>query len=192
MPSMKSLPPDFYARPVVDVARELIGCTVTCGAAGGIIVETEAYHQSEPACHGWRRPTPRTRTLFGPPGNAYVYRSYGIHVMLNAVCEEDGVGAAVLIRALEPREGIALMTARRDSDHRALCAGPGRLTQALDVPFSLDGASLGGPELTVGPPPSDWTAVPVRSGTRVGITRATDLPWRFAAADSPYVSRPRL
>jgi DNA-3-methyladenine glycosylase len=117
---MRSLPPDFYARPVLEVARELIGCVVEHRPAGGgepltsgVIVETEAYHDSEPACHAFVGLTPRTRTLFGPPGRAYVYRSYGIHALLNAVCEPEGVGAAVLIRALEPLAGIETMRARR-------------------------------------------------------------------------------
>lgn len=189
---MKSLSAEFYARPVLQVARDLIGCTLTCGDAGGVIVEAEAYDPSEGASHGYRGPTPRTKTLFGPPGHAYVYRSYGIHAMLNTVCEEDGVGAGVLIRALEPRTGIDLMMERRGTDERLLCAGPGRLTQALGVTLAMDGASLEGPLLKIGPPPSDWGTPKILTGPRVGITRATDLPWRFAVAGSPFVSRPRL
>ncbi|HWX75173.1 MAG TPA: DNA-3-methyladenine glycosylase, partial [Solirubrobacteraceae bacterium] len=131
------LPPEFYARSVLEVAPELIGCVVTHGRVSGVIVETEAYHESEPACHAFAGLTPRTRTLFGPPGRAYVYRSYGVHALLNAVCESDGVGAAVLIRALEPTVGVEQMRVRRglvggrparDSE---LCSGPGKLTQAL-------------------------------------------------------------
>ncbi|HUA10895.1 MAG TPA: DNA-3-methyladenine glycosylase [Solirubrobacteraceae bacterium] len=189
---MKSLPPDFYDRPVVEVARELIGCTLAHGATGGVIVEAEAYHDSEGASHGYRGQTPRTRTLFGPPGHAYVYRSYGIHAMLNAVCEREGVGAGVLIRALEPRSGVDLMSERRGVAERLLCAGPGRLCEALDVTLALDGAALQGPELAIGPRPGDWADPQIRSGPRIGITRATELPWRFAAAGNPFVSRPRL
>src|SRR5579863_9900004 len=121
---------DFYARPVLAVARDLIGCVVRHGDTAGVIVETEAYHDSEPACHAFVGLTPRTRTLFGPPGRAYVYRSYGIHALLNAVCEPEGVGAAVLIRALEPIAGIEAMRARRGVARDAeLCSGPGKLTQ---------------------------------------------------------------
>src|SRR5437588_6797483 len=127
--SMKPLSPDFYDRPVLEVARELIGCTVEHGGASGVIVETEAYHECEPACHAFAGLTPRTATLFGEPGRAYVYRSYGIHALLNAVCEPEGVGAAALIRGLEPIEGIDLMRARRGRERLdELCSGPGKLT----------------------------------------------------------------
>ncbi len=130
----RPLPADFYARPVVEVARDLVGCVVEHGDAVGVIVETEAYHDSEPACHAFVGLTPRTRTLFGPPGRAYVYRSYGIHALLNAVCEPEGVGAAVLIRALQPIAGIEAMRARRGAVRDTeLCSGPGKLTQALGV-----------------------------------------------------------
>ena len=133
----------FYARGVVDVARDLIGCVVEHDGVSGVIVETEAYHDSEPACHAFVGLTPRTATLFGPPGRAYVYRSYGIHRMLNAVCEPEGVGAAVLIRALEPLEGIEIMRARRGLDRTEdLCSGPGKLTQALKVELVDNGADL--------------------------------------------------
>src|SRR5436305_3926350 len=137
---MKPLSPDFYDRPVLEVARELIGCTVEHGGASGVIVETEAYRESEPACHAFVGLTPRTETLFGEPGRAYVYRSYGIHALLNAVCEPEGVGAAVLIRALDPVSGVELMRARRTAAgnetalaDEELCSGPGKLTQALGV-----------------------------------------------------------
>lgn len=187
----------FYDRPVVEVARDLLGCVVVHGPTAGRIVETEAYHETEGACHAWRpppaapRPTPRTATLFGPPGRAYVYRSYGIHAMLNAVCEPDGTAAAVLIRAVEPTAGIDVVRGRRPGrpDHE-LTAGPGRLTLALDVRLGDDGADLiDGPLRIVGPPPG---ARPVRivAGARIGITRAADLPWRFADASSLDVSRP--
>jgi DNA-3-methyladenine glycosylase len=125
---------EFYERPVLVVARELIGCTVSHGGCTGVIVETEAYHHSEPACHAFVGLTPRTETLFGPPGKAYVYRSYGIHALLNAVCEPEGVGAAVLIRALEPVAGLDQMRRRRGGvADRELCSGPGKLTQALGI-----------------------------------------------------------
>jgi DNA-3-methyladenine glycosylase len=188
---LRRLRQDFYARSVHDVARDLIGCVVRHGEAAGRIVETESYHMEEPACHAHSGLTGRTRTLFGEPGRAYVYFSYGIHSLLNAVAEEDGVGAAVLIRALEPVDGIEAMRARRrvrrDED---LCNGPGKLTQALDIGLSLNGSSLvDGPiELLAREPGSREPRVVV--GERIGITKAADLPWRFCDADSRHVSRP--
>jgi DNA-3-methyladenine glycosylase len=175
----------------VDVARDLVGCTVRHGETSGRIVETEAYHDSEPACHAFVGLTPRTRVLFGAPGLAYVYRSYGIHALLNAVTEPEGTGAAVLIRALEPVDGIDLMRERRGLERiEDLCSGPGKLTQALGIGLDLNGSSLAGPiELlprAAGERPR--TAV----GTRIGITKAVELPWRFCDADSRCVSRPRL
>ncbi len=133
-PAPGALPVEFYRRPVLEVARDLIGCVVEYRAAAGMIVETEAYHEYEPACHAYVGLTPRTRTLFGGPGRAYVYRSYGIHALLNAVCEEQGVGAAVLIRALEPLRGVGRMRERRGLHRREdLCSGPGKLTVALAI-----------------------------------------------------------
>jgi DNA-3-methyladenine glycosylase len=184
---------DFYARPVLEVARELIGCTVVHGATSGVIVETEAYHDSEPACHAFVGLTPRTRTLFGAPGRAYVYCSYGIHAMLNAVCEAEGVGAAVLIRALEPLAGIELMQARRGvADAHELCSGPGKLTQALGVSLAENDTSLECGPVRIGPRAPGWEAPSVLEGTRIGISRAVELPWRFCAEGSRHVSRPRL
>jgi DNA-3-methyladenine glycosylase len=187
----RRLPRSFYDRPVLEVARELIGCTVEHAGAAGVIVETEAYHDSEPACHAFVGVTPRTRTLFGAPGHAYVYRSYGIHAMLNAVCEPEGIGAAVLIRALAPVAGLDQMRARRGvKDEMELCSGPGKLTQALGIELSQNGS-----DLLDGP-----IAIRARSGAldarvlsaqRIGITKAAELPWRFCLAGSPYVSRPR-
>lgn len=179
---------DFYARSVHDVARGLIGCVVRHSAAAGRIVETESYHMDEPACHAYVGLTERTNTLFGPPGRAYVYFSYGIHSLLNAVCEDEGVGAAVLIRALEPVEGIDLMRRRRGVERvDDLCSGPGKLTQALDVGVSLNGSSLvEGPIEVVQRVWEPRIAV----GERIGITKAADLPWRFCDADSRHVSRP--
>jgi DNA-3-methyladenine glycosylase len=182
---------DFYARSVHDVARDLIGCVIRHGATAGRIVETESYHMDEPACHAHVGVTERTNTLFGPPGNAYVYFSYGIHSLLNAVCEEEGVGAAVLIRALEPVDGLELMRGRRGLDRAEdLCSGPGKLTQALAIGLSLNGTSLGdGPiELLTREPGAPEPRIVV--GERIGITKATDLPWRFCDADSRHVSRP--
>ena len=182
---------DFYARPVNEVARDLIGCTLRNGDCAGRIVEAESYHQSEPASHAYAGLTPRTRTLFGPPGRAYVYRSYGIHACLNAVAEEDGVGAAVLIRALEPIEGLDLMRARRGLERAEdLCSGPGKLTQALGIWLDLDGTSLIDGPITVEPRPADVREPEIVVGGRIGITKAADLPWRFCDASSRHVSRP--
>jgi DNA-3-methyladenine glycosylase len=193
---MKPLPPDFYDRPVLEVARDLIGCTVEHGGASGVIVETEAYHECEPACHAFAGLTPRTVTLFGEPGHAYVYRSYGIHALLNAVCEPEGTGAAVLIRALEPSVGVEEMRARRGPigdraprDHD-LCSGPGKLTQALGIWLGENGGSLSGGPVRIGERPAEWRDPPVLVGTRIGITVAVDLPWRFCVAGNRNVSRP--
>jgi DNA-3-methyladenine glycosylase len=192
----EGLPAGFYDRPVVQVAEELIGCTVSFGEGSGVIVETEAYHDSEPACHAFAGLTPRTETLFGPPGRAYVYRSYGIHALLNAVCEPEGVGAAVLIRALEPIAGIEQMRLRRaangarrlrDAD---LCSGPGKLTQALGITLADNGGDLRTGPVRIGPRAGGWDH-PVVIGTRIGITKAVELPWRFCAAGNPHVSSPR-
>jgi DNA-3-methyladenine glycosylase len=185
------LPASFYRRPVLEVARDLVGCTVSHGATSGVIVETEAYHHSEPACHAYVGLTERTSTLFGPPGFAYVYRSYGIHALLNAVCEPEGVGAAVLIRALEPLDGVGLMRERRGVEPlEELCSGPGKLTQALDIELDLNATSLAGGPIAIAARPAGEPEPVVAEGTRIGITRATELPWRFCAVDSRHVSRP--
>jgi DNA-3-methyladenine glycosylase len=158
----------------------------------GVIVETEAYHDSEPACHAFIGLTPRTRTLFGPPGRAYVYRSYGIHALLNAVCEPEGVGAAVLIRALHPIAGLDQMRARRgQQEELELCSGPGKLTQALDIELVHNDCDLveGPIAIHAG---SSAESKEVLTGPRVGISKAVDLPWRFCLAGSRYVSHPRL
>jgi DNA-3-methyladenine glycosylase len=191
---MKTLPPDFYDRPVLEVARELIGCTVEYAGASGVIVETEAYHECEPACHAFVGLTPRTATLFGEPGRAYVYRSYGVHALLNAVCEQEGTGAAVLIRALEPQTGIDQMRARRGpiGEHpRELCSGPGKLTQALGIWLTENGGSLVDGPVRIGERAHDWRAPNVVVATRVGISVAVELPWRFCVAGNGNVSRPR-
>jgi DNA-3-methyladenine glycosylase len=179
---------DFYARSVHDVARDLIGCVIRHGETAGRIVETESYHMEEPACHAYVGLTPRTRTLFGPPGRAYVYFSYGIHSLLNAVCEDEGVGAAVLIRALEPVDGIDLMRARRGAERPLeLCSGPGKLTQALGIGLADNDSSLVDGPIEVLP----RTREPrIAVGERVGISKAVELPWRFCDASSPHVSRP--
>jgi DNA-3-methyladenine glycosylase len=195
---MKALAADFYARPVLEVARDLIGCTVEYRQAAGVIVETEAYHECEPACHAFVGLTPRTATLFGPPGHAYVYRSYGIHAMLNAVCEPEGVGAAVLIRALMPMAEIDRMRARRGliagqpAREEDLCSGPGKLTQAMDIELSENGTPLFSGPVRIRARAGEWREPSVAQGTRIGITRAVELPWRFCAAGSRHVSRPRL
>jgi DNA-3-methyladenine glycosylase len=178
---------------VLEVARDLIGCVVEHDGMCGVIVETEAYHESEPACHAFVGVTPRTRTLFGEPGVAYVYRSYGIHALLNAVCEPAGVGAAVLIRALEPLVGVEEMRMRRARvRERDLCSGPGKLTQAIGVELRENGTSLLDGPIVIRPREPDRAARRPRVlvGTRVGITKAVDLRWRFCAAGNPHVSRP--
>jgi DNA-3-methyladenine glycosylase len=181
----------FFDRPVLEVARDLVGCVVSHGDTAGVIVETEAYHDSEPACHAFIGLTPRTRTLFGPPGRAYVYFSYGVHSMLNAVCEPVGVGAAVLIRALEPVEGIDHMHERRGVEAvRRLCSGPGKLTQALGIGLALNDTDLLRGPVVFSSRPRSWREVAVEVDVRVGITKAADLPWRFLAAGNPFVSRP--
>lgn len=183
----------FYERPVVEVARDLVGCVVEHDGCAGRIVETEAYHQSEPACHAYAGVTPRTRTLFGPPGRAYVYRSYGVHALLNAVCEPEGTGAAVLIRALQPLAGVELMRRRRGAGlpDEQLCSGPGKLTQALGVGLAHNGCDLAWGPVQISPPEPAWRAPAVVGGVRIGITRAAELPWRFCAARNEHVSRPR-
>ena len=182
---------DFYARSVHEVARDLIGCVVRHGETAGRIVETESYHMDEPACHAYAGLTERTRPLFGPPGRAYVYFSYGIHSLLNAVCEEEGIGAAVLIRALEPVDGIEEMRGRRGLQLATdLCSGPAKLTQALGIGLSLNDSSLlDGPIAVLDRDPRAGQPRVV-VGERIGITKAADLPWRFCDADSAHVSRP--
>jgi DNA-3-methyladenine glycosylase len=195
---VKALSADFYARPVLEVARELVGCVVEHDGCAGVIVETEAYHQSEPACHAYVGLTPRTRVLFGRPSIAYVYRSYGIHAMLNAVCDHEGVGAAVLIRALVPLRGIERMRVRRGLlDGRSprdaeLCSGPGKLTQALGIRLDHNGSSLARGPVRICERSREWHEPDIAIGPRIGISRAVELPWRFAAAGDPNVSRPRI
>ena len=185
--------PGFYDRPVLEVARDLIGCVVTHDGCSGVIVETEAYHDSEPACHAFVGLTERTRVLFGPPGRAYVYRSYGIHALLNAVCERPGVGAAVLIRALEPVDGIELMRSRRGVERlENLCSGPGKLTQALGIELVDNGCDLARGPVVIARRPRAWRDAQVAASKRIGITKAAELEWRFCAVGSRCLSLPAL
>lgn len=181
----------FYDRSVHEVAHDLVGCVVRHGEATGRIVETESYHESEPACHAFGGITPRTEVLFGEPGRAYVYRSYGVHALLNAVSEAEGVGAAALIRALEPLESLEAMRARRGMERpEDLCSGPGKLTQALGIELDLNGTWLAGEgPIEILPRPVDARVPEIVRGPRIGITRAVDLPWRFCDATSRCVSR---
>ena len=165
--------PAFYDRPVVAVAVDLIGCVLAHGGSSGVIVETEAYHHSEAACHAYVGLTARTSTLFAPAGIAYVYRSYGVHALINAVCEPEDVGAAVLIRALEPLTGLDAMRARRGLQReRDLCSGPGKLTQALGIDLQDNGTDLDAGPVVIGPRPESWTGVQIISDRRIGISRA--------------------
>jgi DNA-3-methyladenine glycosylase len=180
---------EFFARSVHEVAPELIGVTLLVNGVGGPIVEAEAYESAvDPSAHGFRGRTPRNASMFGPPGHAYVYRSYGIHWCLNLVCEEEGSAAAVLIRGLEPAHGVEVMQQRRGLlDPRLLCAGPGRLCQALGVTRDDDGLALDEPPFELLPADSARAVV---AAPRIGISVATELRWRYCAAGSPYLSRP--
>jgi DNA-3-methyladenine glycosylase len=177
----------FFARSVHDVAPELIGATLLCDGVGGVIVEVEAYDHEDPAAHGFRGKTARNASMFGAAGHAYVYRSYGVHWCVNFVCEDVGVASAVLIRALEPVEGIETMRARRGvADDRLLCAGPGRLCQALAITRDHDGLPLDEPPFELRARKAQASVV---RGPRVGITKAADRPWRYGLAGSRFVSR---
>ena len=186
--SAASLNRSFFDRSVHKVASDLIGATLLIDGAGGRIVEVEAYHYTDPAAHSYRGPTERNAVMFGPPGRVYVYRSYGIHWCMNFVCEEKGSASAVLLRAIEPLEGLAKMRRRRGlSDERLLCSGPGRLGEALAVTHAHNGLALdrapfeliarqGKPEIV--------------TGVRIGITKAAELPWRYGLAGSRFLSKP--
>jgi DNA-3-methyladenine glycosylase len=173
------------------VARDLVGCSLSFAGVGGVIVETESYERDDPACHAFVGVTERTAPLFGPPGCAYVYRSYGIHACLNFVCEPDGVAAAVLIRALEPRWGLDQMRSRRGREPlRELCSGPGKLTEALGIGLEINRASLIEEPFELRGRENGATQVEVQACPRIGISRATELPWRFCAAESRFLTRP--
>jgi DNA-3-methyladenine glycosylase len=179
---------DFFARSVHDVARDLLGVTLLVDGVGGVIVEVEAYAHEDPAAHGFRGKTDRNAAMFGPPGHAYVYRSYGVHWCVNFVCEDEGSASAVLIRALAPTHGLELMRARRGVvDDRALCSGPGKLCQALAITRAHDGLPLDRAPFRLVP---RRDVPPIATGPRVGITRAAELPWRHGVAGSRYLSRP--
>jgi DNA-3-methyladenine glycosylase len=178
---------EFFARSVHDVAPDLVGAELMVDGVGGRIVEVEAYDGEDPASHGFGGPTERNRSMFGPPGRAYVYRSYGIHWCLNLVCGGEGAAEAVLVRALEPTHGVQVMRARRGmEDERLLCAGPGRLCQALAIAREHDGLALDEAPFALR---AAAEPVDVVRGPRVGITRAAEAPWRYALAGSRFLSR---
>jgi DNA-3-methyladenine glycosylase len=182
---------DFFDRSVHTVARDLIGCQLLFAGVGGTIVEVEAYEREDPASHSFVGRTERTKVMFGPPGRAYVYLSYGIHSLVNFVCEPEGEAAAVLIRALEPTVGLEEMRARRPAARTDLdlCSGPGKLTEALGITLADNADRLDRDPFVLLPPDGDPPTVV--TSPRVGITKAVERPWRFSAAGSPYVSRPR-
>jgi DNA-3-methyladenine glycosylase len=182
---------DFFSRSVHEVAPDLIGCGLFCDGVGGVIVEVEAYEREDPASHSFVGLTPRTKIMFGQPGRAYVYLSYGIHQLLNFVCEPEGAAAAVLIRALEPTAGLESMHDRRPAARSDLdlCSGPGKLTMALGVSLKQNGSRLDQDPFLLLPP--EGPAPAVVTSPRIGITKAVEKPWRFSASGSPYVSRPR-
>ena len=187
-PPGKPLKRGFFARSVHEVAPELIGATLLVDGVGGIIVEVEAYHHTDPAAHSFRGPTPRNMVMFGPPGFAYVYRSYGIHWCVNFVCEKEGSASAVLIRALEPTHGIAAMRRRRGlHDGRSLCSGPGKLTEALAITHAHNGLPLDVPPIALY---ARLEKPEIAAGVRIGITKAVELPWRYGLKGSRFLSRP--
>jgi DNA-3-methyladenine glycosylase len=178
---------DFFAASAQELAAKLIGATLLVDGVGGVLVELEIYEQNDPASHSYRGPTPRNASMFGPPGHAYVYRSYGIHWCLNFVCSPPGQASALLVRALEPTHGIERMIARRGSESlRTLCAGPGRVCQALAIRGEHDGLPLDEPPFALLPRTFEPAIV---EGPRIDITRARERPWRLCLAGSPYLSR---
>jgi DNA-3-methyladenine glycosylase len=182
------LAPDFFARSVHDVAPDLIGATFLAAGTGGVIVEVEAYHHTDPAAHSFSGRTVRNAVMFGPPGRLYVYRSYGIHWCVNIVCEPEGSASAVLIRALMPTAGLAAMRRRRGvADDRLLCSGPGRLCQALAITGADDGAVIDEPPFTL---LARTAPLAIAAGPRIGISKAADLPWRYGLKGSRFLSRP--
>ena len=184
----KPLKRAFFGRSVHQVAPDLIGATLLVNGVGGIIVEVEAYHHTEPAAHSFRGPTPRNRVMFGPPGFAYIYRSYGIHWCVNFVCEKEGSASAVLIRALQPTHGLAAMRRRRGlHDERSLCSGPGKLTEALGITDEHNGLALDAAPIALH---ARIGKVDVATGLRIGITKAVELPWRYGLKGSRFLSKP--
>ena len=182
-----ALPRAFFGREVVQVARDLVGARLLVDGVGGVVVETEAYARGDPASHSHRGRTARNASMFGPVGHAYVYRSHGLHWCLNLVCGVEP-GGAVLVRAVEPEAGLELMRARRGvADPRRLCAGPGRLCQALGVTGAHDGLPLDEPPFRI---EGRSGLVEIAVGTRIGLTRGVDTPWRFGLAGSSFLSRP--
>ena len=181
----------FFDRTVHEVARELIGCELRVGETAGVIVETEAYEETDPACHAYIGRTARNEVLFGPPGHAYVYLSYGIHNLLNFVTEPEGTASAVLIRALEPTDGLEVMRERRGRDQlEQLCSGPGKLSEALGVGLALNGADLFAPPFELTQPDRAIAEAEITPSPRIGITKAAELPWRYSVRGSRFVSRP--
>ncbi len=188
MPKPARLTRRFFNRSVHQVAPELIGATLLVNGVGGVIVEVEAYHHTDPASHSYRGPTERNGVMFGPAGFVYVYRSYGIHWCVNVVCEPEGSASAVLIRAIEPTEGLAAMRRRRGlPEVRDLCSGPGKLCQAMGITDKHNGLPLDRPPFElrarVGEPD-------VVAGPRIGITKAVDEPWRYGLRGSKFLSKP--
>jgi DNA-3-methyladenine glycosylase len=187
-PLGKPLKRAFFARSVHEVAPDLIGATLLFNGVGGIIVELEAYHHTDPAAHSFRGPTPRNRVMFGPPGFSYVYRSYGIHWCVNFVCEQEGSASAVLIRALEPTHGLPAMRRRRGlEDARSLCSGPGKLCEALGITVAHSALALDEPPYALY---ARTHKADVVTGLRIGITKAVELPWRYGLKGSRFVSKP--
>jgi DNA-3-methyladenine glycosylase len=183
----KPLKRAFFARSVHEVAPDLIGATLLVNGVGGVIVELEAYHHTDPAAHSFHGPTPRNGVMFGPPGFAYVYRSYGIHWCVNFVCEEAGSASAVLIRALQPTHGIPAMRRRRGlHDERSLCSGPGKLTEALGITIAHNGLPLDAPPIVL---QACAEKPEIVTGVRIGITKAVELPWRYGLKDSKFLSK---
>jgi DNA-3-methyladenine glycosylase len=187
-PAGKRLTKRFFDRSVHDVAPDLIGVTLLVDGIGGRIVEVEAYHQTDPAAHSYNGPTPRNAVMFGPPGFLYVYRSYGIHWCMNFVCEPKGTASAVLIRAIEPVEGLAQMRRRRGvKDVRLLCSGPGRVCEALGITAAHNGLALDEPPFALF---GRSTSVEVVVGVRIGLTKAVEKPWRYGEKGSRFLSKP--
>jgi DNA-3-methyladenine glycosylase len=188
MPRASKLTRSFFDRSVHKVAPELIGATLLVNGVGGTIVEVEAYHHTDPAAHSYRGATERNAVMFGPPGKAYVYRSYGIHWCLNFVCEREGSASAVLIRALAPAQGLAAMRRRRGvRDERLLCSGPGKLCQALGVSIAHNGLALDRAPFDMRARAGD---VEIVSGPRIGISKAVEQPWRYGLKGSKFLSKP--